>query len=58
MRPAFYALDFDIKDKFVSVVYAYYFDGTNIADSVRVIDSNSGKEVGNYSPLNPGLKMK
>lgn len=58
VRPAFYALDFETKEKFVSVVYAYYFDGTDITDSVRVIDGMSGKEVGNYSPSNPGLKMK
>jgi hypothetical protein len=27
--PAFYGLDFDTKQQFVSVVYAYYFDGSN-----------------------------
>ena len=57
VRPAFYALDFDTKQKFIGVVYAYYFDGSNITDSVRLIDSLSGKEVGDYSTVNPGLKL-
>jgi hypothetical protein len=57
VRPAFYITDFETKERSVSVVYAYYFDGTDISDSVRVFDSMSGKEVGNYTPSNPGLKM-
>jgi zinc-ribbon domain len=58
VEPRFYALDFDTKEKFVSVVYAYYFDGTDMADTVRIFDSRSGKEVGDYSLVNPGLRMK
>lgn len=57
VRPAFYALEFDRKASFVSVVYAYYFNGANDADSVRIYDSRSGKEVGRYSTVAGGLEM-
>jgi len=55
--PAFHSADFEAKQKFVSVVYAYYFGGTNIADSVRIYDGKTGKEIGDYSIGNPGLKL-
>ena len=58
VKPLFYALDYDDKETFVSVVYAYYFDGTNYTDTVRIIDSSSGKQVGTYSTVDSGLKMK
>jgi ribosomal protein L37AE/L43A len=58
VKPVFYRLNFDTKERFINVVYAYYFDGTNMSDSVRVIDGHSGKEIGDYSLLNPGLKME
>ena len=57
VRAMFYVLDRDEKEKFIRVVYAYYFDGTDIADSVRIVDSASGNEVGEYAPY-PGLKMQ
>lgn len=54
---AFHSADFDTKQKFVSVVYAYYFSGVNIGDSVRIYDGKTGKEIGDYSIGNPGLKL-
>lgn len=56
VTPRFYTLDFDMKQSFVSVVYAYYFDGKNITDSVRIYDSKSGKEIGGFS-MPGGLKL-
>lgn len=53
--PRFHTIDFDLKQKFVGVVYAYYFDGKNIADSVRIYDGKTGKEIGDYSLS--GLKI-
>ncbi|MCK4326382.1 hypothetical protein KAU86_02390 [bacterium] len=58
VKPAFYTLDFETKEKFVSVVYAYYFDGSNYGDTVRIFDNMSGKEVGSYSLADPGLRLK
>lgn len=47
--PAFYALDFDQKQSFVSVVYAYHFDGTNKFDLVRIFDGRTNKPIGTFS---------
>ena len=55
VKPAFYELDFDAKQKFVSVVYAFYFDGSNSGDMVIVYDSRSNKPIGTYS--NAGLRL-
>lgn len=57
VRSAFYALDFDMKQKFVGVVYAYYFDGSNDTDTVRIFDSRTGKEVGSYANVQGGLQL-
>lgn len=57
VTPAFYALEFDSKESFVSVVYAYYFDGDDLSDSVLIFDSKTGKRVGSYSSVNPGLQL-
>jgi hypothetical protein len=51
----FKALDFDTKQTFVSVVYAYYFDGNDFTDSVRIYDGQSGKEIGQFTTS--GLRM-
>jgi hypothetical protein len=56
--PSFYNIDLDTKQSFVSVVYAYYFDGSNFTDSVVLRDSRTGKDVGSYNPNLGGLKMK
>lgn len=58
VRPAFYNIDLDTKQSLVSVVYAYYFDGSNISDSVILRDSRTGKDVGDFNPNLGGLKMK
>jgi hypothetical protein len=56
--PAFYELDFDTKQKFVSVVYAYYFDGRNeFTDLVRVFDARTNKSVGSYTIATGGLTL-
>lgn len=56
VTPKFLGLDFDAKDQFISVVYAYYFEGEE--GHVYVIDNNTGKEIGSYSHATVGLKMK
>ncbi|MBN8959329.1 MAG: hypothetical protein J0H17_22685 [Rhizobiales bacterium] len=58
VRPKFYALDIDTKSSFVSVVYAYYFDGTDESALVRIFDGQNGKEIGSYSIVGGGLKLK
>ena len=55
--PIFYTLDFDVKQNFASVVYAQYFDGKGLTDSVGLSDSKSGKEIGRYSAAGGGLKL-
>jgi hypothetical protein len=57
VSPGFYALRPSTEAEVISVVYAYYFDGTNASDSVRVIDGFSRELVGSFAPLT-GLKMK
>ena len=56
--PAFYELDFDMKQQFVSVVYAYYFDGSDAyGDLVRVFDARTNKSVGTYTIATGGLTL-
>jgi len=57
VRPGFYLLDYDTKQQFVSVVYAYCFEDESMGNIVRIYDSLSGKDVGGYTLLS-GLKMK
>jgi hypothetical protein len=57
VRPAFYGLDFDEKQKLLAVVYAYYYDGTDIADTVYLRDSLNNKDVGSYAP-SAGLRLE
>lgn len=49
------SLDYETKAKLISVVFAFYFDGSNSSDAVVLIDSVSGKRVGIYTEL--GLKL-
>jgi hypothetical protein len=56
VRPRFYLLNFNEKEKFVSVVYAYYFEGHDFGDAVKIVDSLSGKEVGSFDLR--GLTLK
>ena len=58
VTPAFYALDFEMKQKFISVVYVYYMKQDSRYHIVILRDSRTGKDVGTYSAHNPGLKMK
>lgn len=53
----FMALPFKDKEGFVSVVYAYYFDGSEEHAQVQIKDALSGKVLGNYAVWQGGLKM-
>jgi hypothetical protein len=55
IAPRFHSLNYEQKEKFVSIVYAYYFDGYSITDAVRIYDGKTGKEIGDYS--SQGLKL-
>jgi hypothetical protein len=54
----FIALSFDEKEQILNVVWAYYRTEDPQKNVVLVIDQRSGKELGEYSPANGGLKMK
>ena len=54
----FKALLFDDKQQFISVVYAYYFNGNGFTDTVLVYDNLNGREIGQYNPNLGGLKLK
>jgi hypothetical protein len=56
VTPMFYALDFDTKQSFVSVVYAHYL-GDEELGSVNLVDSKTGKNVGRFSVVS-GLEME
>lgn len=47
--PVFYTLDFDTKQSFINVVYAYYFDGSDDYDILRVMDGRTNKAVGTFT---------
>ena len=49
VKPAFYVLDFDTKSKFVNVVYAYYITQDPKYNIVVLYDSQTGKEVAEFS---------
>jgi len=57
IEPAFYALDFDSKQKFSSVVYAYCFGTSEENAVVTLRDNRTGKEAGEFSALR-GLRME
>lgn len=56
VAPRFYALDFDDKQAFVGVVYAYAYDGSDPYDLVVLKDSRSGKDIGTFTKAF-GLKL-
>lgn len=58
VRPAFRMLDYTTKQKFVSVVFALYCTGKNTGETVTLVDSLSGEEIGDYSVAYGGLKLK
>lgn len=53
---SFYPLDFDTKQSFVGVVYAYCFDGTKDYVSIQLRDISTNKKVGEFSK-EFGLKL-
>lgn len=57
--PRFYEATFEQKEVFVGAVWSYYFADTDKRDasSVRVFDNYSGKQIGEYSMWNGGLKL-
>ena len=56
VKPMFYALDFEDKQAFVSVVYAYYFEKQS-SGYIMLYDSKTGKEIGRFSKVDGGLKL-
>lgn len=56
VRPRFYSANFDEKQSFLGVVYAYHFDRREIGNVVRIFDSLSGKEIGNFTST--GLSLR
>ncbi len=56
--PKFISLSSEEKEDILNVVWAYYKTEDPQKNVVLVIDQNSGKEIGEYSPANGGLKMK
>ena len=57
LRPTFYALDDETRRTYIDVVYAYYFDGSSVNDTVILRDSRHGNEVGYYNPYKDGLRI-
>lgn len=57
VTPKFYSLNFDDKQQFISVVYAYYITKNKKYDLVVLYDSKSGEKVGVYGKVYGGLKM-
>jgi hypothetical protein len=55
--PKWNTLDFETKEKYVSVVYAYYYDGDKQRDSVWLKDRMTNKDIGRYSIIQGGLKL-
>jgi len=55
ITPRFDALNFKDKQQLLSVVYAYYFNDQNERNSIAVINSRTGKEIGRFNAS--GLNM-
>lgn len=58
VTPYFKSLNIDDKNTFINVVWAYYICGDPGADIVVIYDSQTGKELGTYSEVQGGLKLK
>lgn len=56
--PAFSALDYDTKNSFCNVVYAYYLNEASVNKTMRLIDGSTNKDVGMFSEVYGGLKLK
>ena len=57
LRAGFYAMDEPTRRAHAEAIYRYYFDGTNVNDSVVFRDAQHGTEVGQYNPYRGGLNM-
>ena len=57
LRPAFYLLDDETRRKDVDAIYAYFFDGSSVNDTVILRDGQHGNEIGQYNPYQGGLKI-
>jgi hypothetical protein len=57
VRPGFYSMEEEMRRKTVDVLYAYYFDGSSVNDTVILRDARHGNEVGQYNPYRGGLRM-
>ncbi len=57
VKPRFYSLNFDDKQSFVSVVYAYYLTKDPKATMVVLFDSRTNKKIGVFSKVDRGLKL-
>ena len=57
LRGPFYLMDENTRRKYIEAVYAYYFDGSNVNDTVILRDAQHGNEVGQYNPYRGGLNM-
>ena len=64
VTPAFRALDYQTQNKFLGVVFAYYYAGTSgpknpLRDYSRIVvlkDSQTGKRIGTFSRVSAGLE--
>jgi hypothetical protein len=57
LRPGFYMLDEPTRRDYAQIIYAYYFDGSNMNDVLVLRDGRNGNEVGQYNPYRDGLSM-
>lgn len=57
LRPSFYEMDEPTRKKYLHAVYAYYFDGSSITDTVILRDARHGNNIGRYNPYSGGLTM-
>ena len=57
VKPAFHTLDFDKKNAFVGVVFAYYFADDPDHGMVIVYDNQTDKKIGTFCKQDGGLKL-
>jgi hypothetical protein len=58
VRPGFYALDLDMKQRFVGVVYMYFKTEDPAVRLIVLYDSRTGKRAGRFSEDLGGLDME
>ena len=57
LRPPFYTMDDEARRRTIDILYAYYFDGSSVNDTVILRDARHGNEVGQYNPYSGGLRI-